>query len=385
MLKTVKNTIRFPTLVLFLAFLVDGIAFRMITPILSIYVIDLGFSIVDLGIISAAFGLGLLISEPFWGMLTNRIGGKKVFSLCLLMTSLSIFSFTLLRDLLSFIALRFLAGVSMGALGPSSRTLVRTAISKGGRAFGAWYMIFAAADLIGPAIGGYVATASYSLAFYTAAAAAFIALFLSFGAPDSKSVDSVNNGNNRGSMDKTVKKTLFITSSLTILPMFLSFVFTTFMPVFAKEKLLLNPLEIGLAFTFMGVVGLFAPLVFGELSDRIGRKRIIIFGMLLGAFSFLLLSIVSGIIMLYLTAVISGLGNAAVNPSMMALLTDKVQNSNMGFALGVYGAGEDIGMWIGPLIVGYVYQIYSAELSFYLTAGLILFNIVAAIPLLKKI
>ena len=159
------------------------------------------------------------------------------------------------------------------------------------------------------------------------------------------------------------------------------------MPVFAKEstKLLLNPLEIGLTFTIMGIVGLFAPLLLGDLSDRIGRIKIIVLGMGLQALSFLLLPMTTDIVMLYLTAVIIAVGNAAVNPAMMALLTDKLRPSNHGFAIGVYGAGEDIGILLGPLIAGYIYQNHSAELSFLLAAVFMLVNIIVSIPLLKRI
>jgi DHA1 family multidrug resistance protein-like MFS transporter len=157
--------------------------------------------------------------------------------------------------------------------------------------------------------------------------------------------------------------------------------------VFAKEstKLLLNPLEIALAFTIMGIVGLFTPLLFGELSDRIGRIKIIILGMGLQALSFLLLQMTAGVVMLYLTAVIIGVGNAAVNPTMMALLTDKLRPSNHGFAIGVFGAGEDFGILLGPLIAGYFYQNHSAELSFLLAAAFMLVNIIVSIPLLQRI
>jgi MFS family permease len=70
---------------------------------------------------------------------------------------------------------------------------------------------------------------------------------------------------------------------------------------------------------------------------------------------------------------------------MMSLLTRNIRLSNRGIAIGVYGAGEDIGILIGPLVVGYVYQTYSPELSFYLTAGLMLINAAVSTFLLRKV
>jgi MFS family permease len=299
------------------------------------------------------------------------------------------FSYTLVGDLTGFIFLRFLAGVTGSAGGVASRTLVRRVIPKGGgRAFGAWYMVIAAGGLIGPIVGGYAATTSYKLAFYIATAIAATAVLLSLGVPGSDDVDekSKDNTPTKG-FDTVEKNTLIVASALIIIPILLQFTFHTFMPVYAKEseKLLLGPFEIGLAFTAMSVVGLFAPLFFGELSDRIGRKKIILLGMALQCVSFSILPLITGITMLSLVAIILGLGNASVGPPMMALLTDKIRPSKLGLAIGLYGGGEDIGILIGPMLIGYVYQNYSAELSFFLAAGLMLTNILISFFLLKRI
>jgi MFS family permease len=160
----------------------------------------------------------------------------------------------------------------------------------------------------------------------------------------------------------------------------------TYVPVFAKEspKFLLGPIEIGIAVAAMGVVGFFAPFVYSELAGKKGVKKIIILGMILQASSFVLLPVITGFPMLCLTAVLLGLGEAAISPCMMAFLISKIRFSNRGLAIGVYGAGEDIGILTGPLVAGYLYQDYGAEFSFYLTAALMLANVMVSIPLLRK-
>jgi MFS family permease len=368
----------------FFSQLLSWIAMQSINPVLPIYIRFLGFSIADLGTISAFLGIALIIFEPLWGFLINTLGAKKIFIMSVIMSASISFSYTLVRDFAGFALLRFLSGISASASGVSTRTLICKAIPKTERAFGAWYSTFAAAGLIGPALGGYAANINYNLAFYVAAFIAAIALFLSVCIPESED-DTLNKKFLDIHMNGTEKKTLFIASTLIVLPIFLRYAYQTFMPVFAKEKLLLSPLEIGLVFTLMGVVGFFAPLILGEISDKFGLRKIIISGMLLLASSFLLLTAVTDIVMLCVTAIILGLGNAAVGPLMMSLLTRNIRLSNRGIAIGVYGAGEDIGILIGPLVVGYVYQTYSPELSFYLTAGLMLINAAVSTFLLRKV
>jgi MFS family permease len=387
MMATFKHPTSLRRLLFFSSQLMIWTAFLAINPILPIYVRDLGFSITDLGLISAGLGIALMIFEPIWGILINRAGAKRIFILSVFASVFISFSYTLIRDFSGLIFLRFIQGAFGSGGGVSSRTLVRQLVPKGGRAFGTWYTILAGGGLIGPVVGGYAATISYDLAFYLSTAIATIAFFLSFAIPGSEKTQAPSEEGGIRNISKTEKITILTTSTLIILPMFLRFVYETFVPVFAKEstKLLLNPLEIALAFTIMGVVGLFASLLLGDLSDKVGRIKIIILGMGLQALSFLLLPMTAGVVMLYLTAVIIGVGNAAVNPAMMALLTDKLCPSNHGFAIGVYGAGEDIGILLAPLIAGYFYQNHSAELSFLLAAVFMLVNIIVSIPLLKRI
>ncbi|MEM3666285.1 MAG: MFS transporter [Candidatus Bathyarchaeia archaeon] len=370
-------------IVIFFSQLMSWIALQSISPVLPLYIRFLGFSIADLGTISAFLGLALIIFEPLWGLLINTLGAEKIFTLSVLMSALIAFSYTFVRDFTGFILLRFLSGISASASGVSTRTLACQAIPKTEKAFGVWYAIFSAAGLIGPAIGGYTANMDYNLAFYMSAFIAAIALFSSIGITKSEG-DKLNRKFSDANISKTERETLLITATLIILPIFLRYVYQTFMPVFARERLLLSPLEIGLVFTVMGVVGFFAPLIFGEISNKLGLKKIIISGMLLLALAFLLLPNATDIVMLCASAIVLGFGNAAVGPPMMSLLTGNIRLSNRGIAIGVYGAGEDIGILIGPLIVGYFYQAYSPELSFYLTAGLMLINTAFSTFLLRR-
>jgi MFS family permease len=347
---------------------------------------DLGFAIADLGIVSASLGIALIIFEPLWGSLINKLGAKKIFLLSTLLTALVLFSYTLARDLTGFVFLRFLAGVFGSAGAVSTRTMVWQVIPRKEKAFGTWYAISAAAGVIGPVIGGIVAAQGYVLAFYASAIIAAVAFFLSFGTPEFKNTDLAGKDSAIKGMDKQEKKILLVTSTLIVLPFFLRTVYMTYVPVFAKEspKFLLGPIEIGIAVAAMGVAGFFAPFAYSELASRKGVKKIIILGMILQVSSFILLPAITGFPMLCLTAVLLGLGEAAISPCMMTFLINKIRFSNRGLAIGVYGAGEDIGILTGPLVVGYLYQDYGAEFSFYLTAALMLANIMVSIPLLRK-
>jgi MFS family permease len=359
---------------------------QILSLILPIFIRDSGFSIVELGVITAGFGISLMIFEPIWGILVDRIGAKTIYVITSLVAPIIIFSYTLVGDLTMFALLRFIQGAFACGSGVSSRTCARAAIAKGGRAFGLWATILSAAGLIGPVVGGYIAETSYQLAFYAAAIISTIAFLLSFSAPQSQRLSGASESGEPVGWTKEEKKTLVILTLMIVIPYFVMFGYRTYVPVFAKEspKFLLSTVEIGYVFTIYGVVGTIAPLVLGELSERVGKRNIIIVGMVFEALAFVLLPWVSGIVLISVTAMLLSFGNSATSPIMMALLTDKISTAKHGLALGVYGSGEDLGIWLGPLMIGYLYQTYSAEVSFHVTAAIMLVTISFSFFILKK-
>lgn len=384
-MRLLKNKITLPLFLLFSSQLITRAASTAITPVFPIYMRGLGFAIADLGIVSASLGVALIIFEPLWGYLINKLGAKKIFLISNLLTALILFSYTLAKDLTGFVFLRFLTGVFGSASGVSTRTLMWQAIPRKEKAFGTWYAISAAAGVIGPVIGGIVASESYVLVFYVSTMIAVIAFFLSFGSPDSKNADPTSVDSSFKGMNRSEKRVLLVTSFLIIIPYFLRTVYLTYVPVFANEsaKFLLDPFEIGIAVAAMGIAGFFAPFVYSRLFSK-AETKIIILGMGLEVFSFLLLPAITGFPTLCFTAVLLGLGEAAISPCIMAFLIDNIRFSNRGLAIGVYGAGEDVGILIGPLAMGFLYQDYGAEFSFYVTAALMLANTVVSMPLLRE-
>jgi MFS family permease len=383
-----KNHISFPLFLLFSSQLIRLTAVAVVTPVFSIYMVDLGFAISDLGIASATLGVALIIFEPIWGFLVNRWGARRIFLLSALLTTLILLSYAFVRDLTGFVFVRFLSGIFGSAGAVSTRTLVWQAVPRKERAFGIWYTIFAAGGVVGPVIGGLVATQGYVSVFYVASVIAAVAFFLSLSIPTIEQQDTASSGTNPiQNMDKSERKVLFMTSFLVVVPLFLRTVYLIFVPVFAKEssKLLLGPIEIGMVVAAMGVAGFFAPFIHSELVSKAGVKEVTLIGMLLEFGSFMLLPSVNGFPFLCLTAILLGSGEAAISISMMTFLMDKMRLSNRGLAIGVFGAGEDVGILVGPLIVGYLYRDYGAEFSFYLTAMLMLVNVILSISLLRRI
>ena len=111
--------------------------------------------------------------------------------------------------------------------------------------------------------------------------------------------------------------------------------------------------EVGLvAATYPAVWGI-GQILAGRWSDRVGRKPLIVAGMLLQAVSLAVLAASGGALGLaFLTAVMLGAGTALVYPTLIAAISDAVSPVARAPAVGVYRFWRDMGYVAGGLLAG---------------------------------
>jgi MFS family permease len=90
----------------------------------------------------------------------------------------------------------------------------------------------------------------------------------------------------------------------------------------------------------------------GALSDRIGRKLLIVSGMLLQGFAIILLTASNKFAIWSLSSVLLGLGTAMVYPTFLAVIGDVAHPSWRASAVGVYRLWRDSGYAIGAILAG---------------------------------
>jgi MFS family permease len=109
----------------------------------------------------------------------------------------------------------------------------------------------------------------------------------------------------------------------------------------------------------VGVVAGFYPLVwaagqlaFGPLSDRVGRRLLILSGMFLQGIGLILLGLAPTLAGMLLAALLLGLGTGMVYPTLIALVADRVPEGDRATALGVYRFFRDGGYALGAAVAG---------------------------------
>jgi MFS transporter, DHA1 family, multidrug resistance protein len=136
--------------------------------------------------------------------------------------------------------------------------------------------------------------------------------------------------------------------------MYLGFgAFLGFLPVYAKGSRL-NDGEITLILGAVLLMALLTKPAAGWLSDRVGRKPVIVAGLLASAASLPLMFTATGFLPMLSFAPLLGVGVGAVTPVTNALVADLARDRRLGAAMGVFGTIWDIGESAGPILAGFL-------------------------------
>jgi MFS family permease len=122
-----------------------------------------------------------------------------------------------------------------------------------------------------------------------------------------------------------------------------------------------------LAALYPAVWGL-GQLVTGALSDRIGRKRLIVWGMWLQAAAIATVAATTGFASWAVGAVLLGVGTAMVYPTLLAAIGDVAHPAWRASSVGVYRLWRDGGFAVGALLAGAVADVLGLTQAIWVVA-----------------
>ena len=134
--------------------------------------------------------------------------------------------------------------------------------------------------------------------------------------------------------------------------------------------------EVGLLFSMFSIAQFFFAPVLGRLSDRIGRKPVIVISLLGTAVGSFLTGAAGALWLLYVARFIDGASGASVSVAQSAI-TDIASPEDRPRLLGMLGAAFGVGFVFGPAIGGLA-ALGGPHVPFYLASAFALCNAVAA-------
>lgn len=332
-------------------------------PVLPLFARSLGAAPEQIGlVVSASTMTGVLLKLP-GGALSDRYGRRRLLRVGLLAFALPPFLYPFVTDLTVLTALRVVHGLATALFAPTALAAVAELFpGRRGAALG-WYTASTQAGaLLGPLLGGWLAYgAGMNAAFVAAGAAGCVALVLLTGLPLEAPPSGARPAGLRdllGEMRAGLRalaghRCLLVASATEGTRMVASGALMAFLPIYGLT-VGMNPGEVGLLFGAQGLVSFLSKPATGRASDRLGRRPLILIGLLVCAGSIALMPHAAGLASLLALAACFGLGEAVVTTSTAALVADLSDARSLGAGMGVRGAVVDVGHAAGPLLGGFL-------------------------------
>jgi len=361
-------------------------ALGMLLPSMSV---TLGLSYAQMGFISTGNFIGYLVAVFFSGMIVARIGQRNFIFLSLLLVGLTMTLLSRSETFAALLALYVLTGMGSGGANVSMMSLASAWFERRKRGIAAGYMAIGSGvaivfsgffipfvNRIGGAEGWRTSWLSLGV---MVALTAFLCLFflrnrpadlgLALPGEDDHGIAASKRG--AGKFNVYRSRAIYHLGAIYFLFGYTYVIYATFIVTTLVRERGLSEALAGNFWSVVGFLSLFSGLVFGSLSDKLGRKA----GMMI-VFSFQFLAyllVASGLpgIVLYLSIFCYGLVAWSIPAIMAAAVGDYAGPENAAKALGFITLIFGLGQISGPAIAGALAQSSgSFSSSFYMAAAL---------------
>jgi DHA1 family multidrug resistance protein-like MFS transporter len=328
------------------------------TPLLPLLATDLGADARMVGFIMGASTLsGVALKLPA-GAWSDVLGRRRLLLLGALVFAILPFGYLGVASLGVLIALRFAHGSATAIFGPVASATLSDVAPAARRA--TWLSTYSMCQGVGQALGavtaGYlVAEGRYDAAFVTAGLVALMTPFLTGGwsSLTEPTIPDAPYARFFQAIAEVARHPLILLTSVAQATQFLmNGTLNAFLPLFAREVIGMSAAGIGWLFALQTATTLAARPVMGMLSDRMGRRDVIVAGLATCSGAVLLISIASGVAVVAAGVVAYAIGVAVTTAAASAFITDVSRRERYGTAHGVFGTIYDVGDALGPILAG---------------------------------
>lgn len=343
MADAIGNSILFILIPLYVAKLPE-LYFHLPTPIL-------------VGILISAFGFITSIFQPIMGALTDRIGKRKILiQIGLAIIGICMILFVFAGHFIDLLILRIFQGIAVAVTIPASLALM-TAITKKetrGGSMGVFSTFRIIGFSIGPVVGGFLQkNYGFNTAFYAGAGLVLIAIILVHfwvkevegEVPDSKK-------RSFKIIDPELLSSGIVATALTTFLMAAAFSMVTTLENEFNSRLDITAVGFGFGFSMLMIGRLIFQVPLGHYSDKIGRKPLIIIGLIVMGITTALLGEITSYSQFIIVRLVQGIASAGIAAPAFAVAADLSKKGGEGRQMSIVTMGFGFGIAFGPLITG---------------------------------
>ncbi len=331
-------------------------SYNLLIPELPSYLSGLGGS-KYIGLIISLFTLTAGLSRPFSGVLTDRIGRRPVMIFGAMVCLVCGGMYPILSTVAGFLFLRLLHGFSTGFTPTAIAAYVSDIVpaNRWGEAFGIQGVFFTSGLALGPALGSTIKLYySYDILFYCSSALALLSMLLIFKLQETLPKTARFQWNMlKISRHDIISIRVAVPALMTFLSYFAFGMVLTLIPDWSEYLGFQNKGTFFVAFT---VASLTIRFLAGSISDRVGRKIVVQWGLLLLIGALLSMVIFQNIVGLLFAAIVYGLAMGVLSPALNAWTVDLSSKSERGKGISTMFIALEAGIGLGALFSGWYYR-----------------------------
>ena len=379
-----KNS--FTLITLYIIAFVGFAGFSFLFPVIPLYAAELGATVAEVGVIVATISyVTAFLLIPF-GMLSDRFGRQKLLVGGLVIFTLAPLLYPLANNPEQLIWFRAIHGLAAAAFLPTAIALVidLTPEAKRGEAIG-WYTASLQLGLMaGPITGGFLAGEfGFNAAFYGCSAVSLIGLVLAFSRLRAIAHRPVATPVKASSSWRWLGQPLAIAVLLaTLLVAVGSGTIGSYIPLYGRE-FGMTEADAGAIITAVYASSALLRAPVGRLADRIDRKILLIGGVALSAIAVSLFSFFHGLSQFIIIGIIFGIGMGIAMPASLVMAADFSSASGRALSMAIPTCFFQVGLAVGPTVMGYVAQMSSFETMFLACAASLAFGLFIMLGLMR--
>lgn len=151
---------------------------------------------------------------------------------------------------------------------------------------------------------------------------------------------------------------------------------------FYAESMGASPLDVTLLIASFSAMQLAAAPLWGRVSDRRGRRPLVVAGLFASAVSYLIFGLADTLLVLFISRATAGAAGGTISVAQ-AYVADSTPGEERAHALGLLGAASGLGVMLGPAIGGF-FSRWGLGAPGFVAAGLCAANGIAALALLPE-
>lgn len=332
--------------------------YGIVLPVFGRRLSELGGGVEVLGLMTMAFALGQFLLAPLMGNLADRIGRRPLVLLALSAVVAANLGYLAVSSIWAYVALRFVQGALTAGLLPAAVSVIgdlfpdRERAQRVGLVMGAYSMGF----IFGPTLGGLLYDSlGFGAPFLASAGMGAAAFALAFARlPETRGASPANV--ERANVQDHTPMTRFplLLAGLLALDFAAIFGFAFVEPQLVfhfYDTLGVSTTAFGLLVGGYGLAQMLGQLTLARLSDRFGRRPLVVLGFTLNIMFYTGLVLFDQYPLLVLAAVMAGLGNALLTPALGAAYLDIATAARRSQVMGLKESAAALGGIAGPLLV----------------------------------